>query len=56
MICNLHTFQAMVKFIGAKSFKSELGVCFSNLCKDPNEMVRKSISSGFHEVSVTFIV
>ena len=42
--------QAMVMFVGAKSFKAELGACFSNLCKDPNIEVRKSVSLGFHEV------
>ncbi|XP_060560936.1 serine/threonine-protein phosphatase 4 regulatory subunit 4-like isoform X3 [Ruditapes philippinarum] len=44
-------FPAMVLFVGAKSFKSELGVCFSNICKDPNVEVRKTLSSGFHEIA-----
>ncbi|XP_053409044.1 serine/threonine-protein phosphatase 4 regulatory subunit 4-like [Mercenaria mercenaria] len=44
-------FPAMVLFVGAKSFKSELGVCFSSICKDPNVEVRKTLSSGFHEIA-----
>ncbi|XP_052767740.1 serine/threonine-protein phosphatase 4 regulatory subunit 4-like isoform X2 [Mya arenaria] len=44
-------FPAMVMFVGAKSFKAELGTCFSHLCKDPNVEVRKTLSSGFHEIS-----
>lgn len=47
--------QAMVLFVGAKSFKSELGACFSNLCKDANVEVRKTLSSGFHEVNFQFV-
>ncbi|KAL4238285.1 Serine/threonine-protein phosphatase 4 regulatory subunit 4 [Mactra antiquata] len=44
-------FPAMVLFVGAKSFKSELGTCFSCLCKDNNVEVRKTLSSGFHEIA-----
>ncbi|XP_052106288.1 serine/threonine-protein phosphatase 4 regulatory subunit 4-like isoform X1 [Mytilus californianus] len=46
-----YNFPAMVLFIGAKHFKSELLGCFSSLCKDPNVQVRKTVSGGFHEVS-----
>ena len=46
----------MVLFVGAKSFKSEMGVCFSNICKDPNVEVRKTLSAGFHEVSLFSLV
>ena len=43
-------FQAIVLFVGAKSFKELLSQSFSSLCKDPVVCVRKSLSSGFHEV------
>ncbi|XP_061165811.1 serine/threonine-protein phosphatase 4 regulatory subunit 4-like isoform X2 [Saccostrea echinata] len=43
-------FPAMVLFTGAKQFKSDLHVTFTHLCKDPHFIVRKTISSGFHEV------
>ncbi|XP_062568664.1 serine/threonine-protein phosphatase 4 regulatory subunit 4-like [Saccostrea cucullata] len=43
-------FPAMVLFTGAKQFKADLHVTFSHLCKDPHFIVRKTISSGFHEV------
>ena len=41
----------MVLFCGAKQFKPELHLTFTHLCKDPHFLVRKTISSGFHEVS-----
>ncbi|KAJ8311079.1 hypothetical protein KUTeg_011370 [Tegillarca granosa] len=44
-------FPAMVLFIGAKQFKSELYGTFSSLCKDPHNQVRKIMSSSYHEVS-----
>ncbi|KAK3094055.1 hypothetical protein FSP39_023500 [Pinctada imbricata] len=43
-------FPAMVLFTGAKCFKSELHGTFSSLCKDPHISVRKTVSTGYHEV------
>ena len=40
----------MVLFTGAKHYKSELHGTFSSLCKDPHTSVRKTMSSGYHEV------
>ncbi|XP_078315308.1 serine/threonine-protein phosphatase 4 regulatory subunit 4-like isoform X3 [Crassostrea virginica] len=45
-----YNFPAMVLFCGAKQFKPELHLTFTHLCKDPHFLVRKTISSGFHEV------
>lgn len=44
-------FPAMVLFIGARNFKSELSSTFSHLCCDPHYLVRKSVAAGFHEVA-----
>ena len=49
-------FQAIVLFVGAKSFKELLSQSFSSLCKDPVVCVRKSLSSGFHEVCAFFFL
>ena len=47
-----HLLQAIVLFVGAKSFKELLSQTFSSLCKDPVVAVRKSLSNGFHEVTL----
>ncbi|XP_064600821.1 serine/threonine-protein phosphatase 4 regulatory subunit 4-like [Liolophura sinensis] len=52
--CRRHAafnFPALVMFAGAKSFKSELYLTFSQLCTDPNLSVRKTVASGLHEVA-----
>ncbi|KAH9519006.1 Serine/threonine-protein phosphatase 4 regulatory subunit 4, partial [Bulinus truncatus] len=46
-----YNFPAMVLFAGAKLFRSELYGCFSQLCKDPHSLVRKTVAAGFHEVA-----
>ena len=44
-------FQAMATFVGVKHFKTELLPTMTSLCKDPHHVVRKTVASGFHEVS-----
>ncbi|XP_021373715.1 serine/threonine-protein phosphatase 4 regulatory subunit 4-like isoform X1 [Mizuhopecten yessoensis] len=44
-------FPAMFVFVGPKHFKVDLLGIFSSLCKDPNSQVRKTVASGFHEVT-----
>ncbi|XP_041351880.1 serine/threonine-protein phosphatase 4 regulatory subunit 4-like isoform X2 [Gigantopelta aegis] len=44
-------FPAMVLFVGAKHFKSSLYSTLVSLCTDPSIVVRKTISTGFHEVA-----
>ncbi|XP_012942887.2 serine/threonine-protein phosphatase 4 regulatory subunit 4 isoform X2 [Aplysia californica] len=46
-----YNFPAMVLFIGAKLFRLELYPSFTQLCKDPHIMVRKTMAGGFHEVA-----
>ena len=43
--------QAMATFVGIKHFKTELLPTMTSLCKDPHHVVRKTVASGFHEVS-----
>ncbi|XP_059161165.1 serine/threonine-protein phosphatase 4 regulatory subunit 4-like isoform X2 [Physella acuta] len=46
-----YNFPAMVLFVGPKLFRSELNTSFSQLCKDPHLIVRKTLAAGFHEVA-----
>lgn len=41
----------MVLFAGAEDFKTSLYDTFTALCEDPHHVVRKTVASGFHEVS-----
>ncbi|XP_076464367.1 serine/threonine-protein phosphatase 4 regulatory subunit 4-like [Babylonia areolata] len=49
--CAAYNFPAMALFVGTKSFKGELLGTLTSLCRDPHFIVRKTIASGFHEVS-----
>lgn len=51
----LGLFQAMVLFVGVKSFKSDLHPIFGVLCKDPHVTVRQTMASCFHEVGCFFL-
>ncbi|XP_055879993.1 serine/threonine-protein phosphatase 4 regulatory subunit 4-like isoform X2 [Biomphalaria glabrata] len=46
-----YNFPAMVLFVGAKLFRSELYGCFSQLSRDPHSLVRRTVAAGFHEVA-----
>ena len=54
-LISVSLFQAIVLFVGAKSFKELLSQTFSSLCKDPVVAVRQSLSKGFHEVNYLLV-
>ena len=49
-VCLTVCLQAMVLFIGVRTFKTELHSVMKAMCADPSTQVRKAVAAGFHEV------